>query len=125
MERAADSFPIAALLNNLAIRELPVGHPDGHLLTGGRGLAVGLKLASEPAKEAEHGGYLRFLSRLDGSRVIEAEDHGNRAERLAEPGARPVGCGRVVDDRPVHLQVLGGEPGHRVGELHRRDPVPA
>src|SRR5580692_160850 len=61
---------------------------------------------------------------LDGGWVAEAEDHGNRAERLAEAGARPVGCVRVVDGRPVHLLVRSGKAGHRVGEFHRGHAVP-
>src|SRR3984885_15769643 len=61
---------------------------------------------------------------LDGGWVAEAEDHGDRAERLAEAGARPVGCVWVVDGRPVHLLVRGGKAGHRVGEFHRGHAVP-
>ena len=39
--------------------------------------------------EAVHGGYLRFLLSRGGG-VAEAEDDGDRAERLAEPAAGPV-----------------------------------
>src|SRR6202167_4922546 len=61
---------------------------------------------------------------LDGGWVAEAEDHGDRAERLAEAGAGPVGRAWVVDGRPVHLLVPGGKAGHRVGEFHRGHAVP-
>jgi hypothetical protein len=68
MERTVGSAFIRPLLDDLAVRELPVGHPDGHVLSRGNGLsppsglAVGRVLPSGPAKEAEHGDYLRFLS---------------------------------------------------------------
>src|ERR1700753_4124269 len=57
--------------------------------------------------------------RLDGGRVAEAEDDGNRAEGRAEAGSGPVGRAGGVDRRPAHLLVGDGEAGHRVGELHR------
>jgi hypothetical protein len=62
MERTVGSLANAVLLDDLAVRELAVCHPDGYLRRRGSGLAVGLVLPSGPAKEAEHGDYLRFLS---------------------------------------------------------------
>src|SRR6185437_13843892 len=67
---------------------------------------------------------LPALSVLRRSRVVEAEYDGNGAERFAEPGAGPVRGFRRVNGRPLHLLVLGGEPGHGVGELHGGDAVP-
>ena len=55
MERTVGSLSIRPLLDDLAVRELAVRHPDGHVLNGGSGLTGGLVLASGPAKEAEHG----------------------------------------------------------------------
>jgi hypothetical protein len=55
-ERTVGSAFIRPLLDDLAVRELPVGHPDGHVLRRGSGLAVGLVLPSGPAEEAEHSG---------------------------------------------------------------------
>jgi hypothetical protein len=62
MERTVGYLSIRPLLDDLAVRELPVRHPDGYVLSRRSGLAVGLVLAvgltlpSGPAKEAEHGG---------------------------------------------------------------------
>jgi hypothetical protein len=51
MERAVGSLFTRPLLNHLAVRQLPVGQPDGHVLPAGGELI----LLSRPAKEAEHG----------------------------------------------------------------------
>jgi hypothetical protein len=56
--------------------------------------------------------------------VVEGQDDGDRAERLAEPRTGTVGCVLVVDGWPAHLGVLFGEAGHGVGEFQRGDAVP-
>jgi hypothetical protein len=56
MERTVGSTFIRPLLDDLAVRELAVCHPDGDMLDRGNGLAVGLVLPSGPAEEAEHSG---------------------------------------------------------------------
>jgi hypothetical protein len=55
MERTLGAFWVRPLIDDAAVRELPVCEPDGYLLTGSDGLVVGRHWGSGPAVEAEHG----------------------------------------------------------------------
>src|SRR5215468_12203821 len=60
---------------------------------------------------------------LGDGRVIEAQHDCHGPERLVEPPARLIRRILVVNIRPAHADVLVGQAGHGVWELHGRRAV--